>query len=94
MEKKEQLILYRILKKILITPFIFLIRIYQIAISPLFPPACRFTPSCSHYSVGALKKHGFLNGSWLSIKRIISCRPNGGSGYDPVPEVKTKNIKK
>lgn len=81
-------------KKILITPFIFLIRVYQVAISPLFPPACRFTPSCSHYSVEALKKHGFLNGSWLSIKRIISCRPNGGSGYDPVPEVKTKNIKK
>lgn len=81
-------------KKILIAPFVFLIRVYQVAISPLFPPACRFTPSCSHYSIEALQKHGFLKGSWLSIKRIASCRPYGRSGYDPVPEIKNKKIKK
>ena len=82
------------LKKILITPFVFLIRVYQVAMSPLFPAACRFSPSCSHYSIEALQKHGILRGSWLSIQRIISCRPWGKSGYDPVPEVKPKNIKK
>jgi putative membrane protein insertion efficiency factor len=79
------------LKKILIAPFVFLIRIYQVAISPLFPPACRFLPTCSQYSIEALQKHGLIKGSWLSIKRITSCNPYGRSGYDPVPEIKNKN---
>ena len=46
---------------------------------------CRYTPSCSQYTIEALKKHGLIKGGWLSIKRISSCRPGGGSGYDPVP---------
>ncbi|MFY7811275.1 MAG: membrane protein insertion efficiency factor YidD [Flavobacterium sp.] len=79
------------LKKILIAPFVFLIRIYQVAISPLFPPACRFLPTCSQYSIEALQKHGLIKGSWLSIKRITCCNPYGRSGYDPVPEIKNKN---
>jgi putative membrane protein insertion efficiency factor len=73
------------LKKIIISPFIFLVRVYQVAISPLTPATCRFEPTCSHYTVEALKKHGLFKGGWLSIKRISSCHPWGKSGYDPVP---------
>jgi len=74
------------LKKILISPFVFLVRIYQTLISPLTPATCRYQPTCSHYTVEALKKHGLLRGGKLAIKRIFSCHPWGGSGYDPVPE--------
>ncbi len=73
------------LKKILGLIFIILIRIYQYTISPYFPASCRYTPSCSAYGVEALKKHGAFKGGWLTIKRIVSCNPWGGSGYDPVP---------
>lgn len=66
--------------------FIFLIRIYQKVISPLFPGSCRYTPTCSHYSVEAIKKFGVIKGIYLSSKRIIKCNPWGGYGYDPVPE--------
>ncbi len=61
------------------------IRFYQLAISPMLPSSCRYTPTCSQYSIEAIKKHGPLRGLWLSIKRILSCNPWGGSGYDPVP---------
>ncbi|MBT8379579.1 MAG: membrane protein insertion efficiency factor YidD [Ignavibacteria bacterium] len=71
--------------KILAFPFIFLIKLYQLIISPILPASCRFTPTCSHYSVEALKKHGLLKGGWFSVKRIMRCHPWGGSGYDPVP---------
>ena len=64
---------------------ILLIRFYQLVISPLFPPSCRYTPTCSQYGIEAMKKHGLLKGSWLTIKRISRCHPGGGSGYDPVP---------
>ena len=73
------------MKKILIFPFIVIIRFYQIVISPLTPAACRFEPTCSSYSKKKKKKHGILKGSWLAIKRIASCHPWGRSGYDPVP---------
>ncbi|WP_435049550.1 membrane protein insertion efficiency factor YidD [Formosa sp. S-31] len=73
------------MKRILIAPFLFLIKIYQSAISPLFPPSCRYHPTCSQYTKEALIKHGLFKGGWLSIKRIFSCHPWGGSGYDPVP---------
>lgn len=76
------------MKKILIYPFILLIRVYQRGISPLFPSTCRYEPTCSHYSVEALQKHGLWKGSILSIKRIGSCHPWGGSGYDPVPDIR------
>lgn len=71
--------------KLLAVPFILLIKIYQLLISPLFPSSCRYTPTCSHYTLEALKKYGLLKGSWLGIKRISRCHPWGGSGYDPVP---------
>lgn len=65
--------------------FIYLVRFYQVAISPLKPPTCRYTPTCSQYTLEALQKYGFFKGSWLAIKRICSCHPWGGNGYDPVP---------
>ena len=74
------------LKKVLIAPFIFLVRIYQTLISPLTPATCRYQPTCSHYTVEALKTHGIFRGSGLALKRIFSCHPWGGSGYDPVPK--------
>ena len=62
-----------------------LIRFYQISISPLLGPKCRYTPTCSQYTIEAVKKHGVLKGIYLGIKRILHCHPWGGSGYDPVP---------
>ncbi|WP_248723822.1 membrane protein insertion efficiency factor YidD [Seonamhaeicola sp. ML3] len=71
--------------KFLIAPFLFLIKVYQLFISPITPATCRYNPTCSQYSKEALKKHGLFKGGWLAIKRILSCHPWGGSGYDPVP---------
>lgn len=62
-----------------------MIRFYQVCISPFTPSACRFSPTCSSYTLEALKKHGLFKGGWLGIKRIASCHPWGKSGYDPVP---------
>jgi putative membrane protein insertion efficiency factor len=73
------------MKKIIGGFFIIIIRIYQYTISPYFPASCRYSPSCSAYGIEALKKHGPFKGGWLAIKRIASCNPWGGSGYDPVP---------
>jgi hypothetical protein len=70
---------------ILAFPFILLIRFYQMFISPILPPSCRYTPTCSAYTLEALKKYGLLKGGYLGLKRILSCHPWGGSGYDPVP---------
>lgn len=64
---------------------VFLIRVYQVVLSPVLPNACRFTPTCSQYTLEAVKKYGFFKGLWLGLKRISRCRPGGGSGYDPVP---------
>jgi uncharacterized protein len=65
--------------------FIMLIRFYQGAISPYLPPSCRYTPSCSQYGIECIRKHGPFYGGWLTVKRVASCNPWGGSGYDPVP---------
>ena len=72
-------------KKILNYPFILLIRFYQRCISPLTPPSCRFTPTCSQYALEAFHKYGPLKGLYLSVRRILRCHPLGGSGYVPVP---------
>lgn len=66
-----------------------LIRFYQLAISPLFPGCCRYTPTCSQYGLIAVERYGLIKGSWLTLKRILRCRPGGGVGYDPVPETFT-----
>lgn len=76
------------LKKIVIAPFIFIIRFYQIGISPFTPASCRFEPTCSSYFLDSLKVHGLFYGTFLGIKRILSCHPWGKSGYDPVPPKK------
>jgi uncharacterized protein len=62
-----------------------LIRLYQNSISRAFPPSCRFTPSCSHYTYEAIDKYGFVKGGWLGAKRIARCHPFNPGGYDPVP---------
>ena len=62
-----------------------LIRGYQLAISPLLGPRCRFYPSCSHYAMEAIEIHGALRGSWLTVKRIARCHPLNDGGFDPVP---------
>lgn len=62
-----------------------LVRFYQLCISPLLPPSCRFTPTCSEYAMQALRKYGPFKGLWLTVKRLSRCHPWGGSGYDPVP---------
>lgn len=69
------------LKWLLILP----IKFYKRFISPLTPPVCRFTPTCSQYAIEAITKHGPIKGFWLALKRILRCNPWGGSGYDPVP---------
>ena len=73
------------IKYILSLPLIALVKFYQICISPLKPPSCRFTPTCSSYAIEALKRHGPIKGGYLATKRILKCHPWGGSGYDPVP---------
>jgi uncharacterized protein len=63
-----------------------LIRGYQLLISPMFPPSCRYFPTCSEYARQAVRRHGPLTGSWLALRRLLRCHPWGGLGYDPVPE--------
>ena len=73
--------LSRIFSLLLLIPIYF----YRICISPLTPPSCRFTPTCSAYAVEAIRKHGPVKGFYLTVRRILRCHPWGGSGYDPVP---------
>ena len=75
----------RKISQLLTYPSILLVRFYQVAISPLKPPTCRFSPTCSTYALEALKKYGLLKGGRLALRRIMRCHPWGGSGYDPVP---------
>ena len=63
------------------------VRLYQYCISPLLPAACRFYPSCSHYVLQAIVRHGVLRGGWLGLRRLASCHPWSPGGYDPVPPV-------
>lgn len=63
-----------------------LVRFYQLFISPILGPRCRFQPTCSHYALEAIALHGGLRGGWLAMKRIAKCHPWGGFGYDPVPK--------
>lgn len=73
------------MKKVIIFPFLAIIKFYQNFMSPLLPSTCRYTPTCSEYAKQSLVKHGLIKGSFISIKRIIKCNPWGGNGYDPVP---------
>ncbi len=67
------------------------LRFYQMAISPLFPKSCRYQPTCSQYTLEAIQEWGVLKGTWLGIKRISTCHPWGGHGYDPIPKKEEKN---
>lgn len=62
-----------------------LVRVYQYLLSPYLGTQCRFTPTCSHYAVGALKKHGAFKGGYLAVRRLLRCHPWRAGGYDPVP---------
>ncbi|WP_338624339.1 membrane protein insertion efficiency factor YidD [Selenomonas sp. TAMA-11512] len=77
--------LLRVLKRLPSRALLFLIAVYQSCISPLFPPACRYYPTCSQYAKEAVLRYGALRGGYLAVKRILRCRPRGGHGYDPVP---------
>lgn len=78
-------LLKKILNDILSFLAICIIRLYKLLISPLLPPSCRFTPTCSSYALQAYKKYNFLKASFLTIKRILRCHPFSKGGYDPVP---------
>ncbi|MBD2462329.1 membrane protein insertion efficiency factor YidD [Oscillatoria sp. FACHB-1407] len=67
------------------TILIGLIRVYRVLISPLYPPVCRFQPTCSQYAIEAIAQHGAIRGSWLAVRRISRCHPFHPGGYDPVP---------
>lgn len=73
------------MKKLLSAILLLPIRFYKACISPMLPPSCRYVPTCSQYAIEAIQIHGPLKGLWLAVKRILSCHPWGGSGYDPVP---------
>ena len=68
------------------TLLVLFVRAYQVVLSPLLPAACRYHPTCSHYAIEALEKHGALRGGWLAIKRIARCHPFRAGGFDPVPD--------
>lgn len=77
----------RVLQWLLILP----IRFYQYVISPLIGPRCRFMPTCSQYTIEAIRHHGPFKGLWLGIRRVSRCHPWGGHGYDPVPGTEPRN---
>ena len=77
--------LLHVLRSVLVMLLVAPIRFYQTVISPMTPPSCRFTPTCSEYARQAIVKHGPFKGLWLAVRRLLRCHPWGGSGYDPVP---------
>ena len=77
--------IFNYISRLLVWVLITFVKGYQYFISPLLPSTCRYVPTCSVYTIEALKKHGIIKGGYLSLRRILSCHPWGGSGYDPVP---------
>jgi putative membrane protein insertion efficiency factor len=69
-----------------------LLRGYQLVLSPIYGPVCRYAPSCSHYAHDAVLMHGPVRGGWLALRRLARCHPWGGSGFDPVPETELPAI--
>jgi len=77
--------IFSLISKGLADVMIGFIKLYQWTLSPLIGRACRYTPTCSNYGLQAIRKYGPFKGGWLTLKRVLSCNPWGGSGYDPVP---------
>lgn len=73
------------MRSLLVQPLLLLIRAYQLAISPMLGNRCRFYPSCSEYSMEALRRYGLLRGMWLAVRRVGRCHPWHPGGYDPIP---------
>jgi len=73
------------LRRIFSAPLIWLVRAYQLLVSPWLPPSCRFEPTCSCYAIEVLQRHGPLRGGWLALRRILRCHPWHPGGYDPAP---------
>lgn len=71
--------------RILALPLVLLVRAYQVLVSPLLPPSCRFRPTCSTYAITSLQRYGVFKGSYLALRRILRCHPWNPGGYDPVP---------
>ena len=78
--------------KIIIYPFIFFIKTYQIVISPFLGKNSRYLPTCSEYTIESLKSYGLLKGLYFSLKRIIKCHPFGGHGFDPISKQNKEKI--
>ncbi len=72
--------------RVLVLPLIWLVRAYQLVISPMTPPSCRFYPSCSAYAITALERFGPVRGTWLTVRRLLRCHPWNPGGVDHVPE--------
>lgn len=83
--KKALRICWQGFNKALAAVMIALIKLYQWTLSPLIGRQCRYLPTCSNYGLEAIRKYGPFKGAWLTLKRVLSCNPWGGSGYDPVP---------
>ena len=81
---QEKQLMRNFLQKFSTNFLLYMIRAYQLLISPLFPPACRFTPTCSQYAIEAIKSHGALRGFYMALRRILRCHPFNDGGYDPV----------
>ncbi|NCC24795.1 MAG: membrane protein insertion efficiency factor YidD [Deltaproteobacteria bacterium] len=77
--------------RIICSVLVFLLRLYRTFVSPLYPPCCRYVPTCSEYAVEAVRMHGCLTGMSLALTRIMRCHPLGGSGYDPVPPPRSQS---
>jgi hypothetical protein len=73
------------MKSLLAKPFIWLVRGYQLTAKSFLPPSCRFHPSCSHYAIESLQRHGCGRGLWLTVRRLARCHPWHPGGHDPVP---------
>lgn len=79
------------INRILGFPFVLLVKIYQLVLSPLLPNSCRHTPTCSQYTIEAINEWGPLKGTWLGLKRLSKCHPWGTHGHDPVPRRNPKS---
>jgi putative membrane protein insertion efficiency factor len=82
------------MNRLLVSPLVALVRLYQLTLSPLLGPRCRFYPSCSAYAIVALERHGATAGLWLSIRRLSRCHPWHAGGHDPVPEREPRSARR